>query len=103
MIKSTAAIDRLIAVAAGLTTHRFASTDTASGRDIRSIEVAERRGLVRITGRTNLNRKVVQFELTDLGLERALERALELEIEWAEIIDAKTGRASMIDIIRFTA
>lgn len=90
MIKSTAAIDRMIAAVAGLTT----SSDVAeaSGRQVPSIRAAEKLGLVKITGEFTSRIKTISFELTDLGIERALE----LEELHA---DPKTGKIPFATLI----
>lgn len=71
MIKSTPAIDRLIAAVAGLTTGTDDSS--GSGRQVASVRAAEKRGLVKITGEFTSGTKTISFELTDLGIERAVE------------------------------
>lgn len=83
MIKSTPTIDRMIAAVAGLTT----SSDVAeaSGRQVPSVRAAEKRGLVKIIGEYTAGLKTISFELTDLGIERAVE----LEELYA---DPKTGK-----------
>lgn len=79
MIKITGAMDRIIAIAAGITAHtRFdRSTDglvVVGGRYVTSVRAAAKRGLVTITDEWNDGlRNLIKFELTDLGLERACE------------------------------
>jgi hypothetical protein len=97
MIKTTGAMDRIIAIAAGITAHTKIHSANApeivSGRQIASVRAAAKRGLVKITAeRTDGVRKFVQYELTDLGLERALE----LEELHA---DKETGIIPMLTLI----
>lgn len=97
MIKTTGAIDRIIATAAGITAQaRIASVDNVirmAGREVASVKAAARRGLVTIFSESHngINNQVT-FELTDLGLERAIE----LEELHA---DPKTGIIPLMTLI----
>lgn len=78
MTKTTGAMDRIIAMAAGITTHSVnhdaLSVDRASGRQVASVHAAAKRSLVKITREWhNGLQKQVIFELTEAGLERAIE------------------------------
>ena len=97
MIKTTGAMDRVIATAAGITAHAriHAATeiDHMSGRQVASVRAAAKRGLVKITKEWNDGtRNHVIFELTGLGLERALELE-ELHV------DPTTGIIPMMTLI----
>lgn len=98
MIKTTGAMDRIIATAAGITAHTKIHSANApeimSGRQVSSVRAAARRGLVTIIQEWNNGmHNLVKFELTDLGLERALE----LEELY---VDPKTGIIPMMTLIQ---
>lgn len=78
MIKTTGAIDRVIATAAGITAHAkihpAGDVVRMAGRRVASVRAAAKRGLVTIIDEShNGLQGQVSFELTDLGLDRALE------------------------------
>ena len=80
MTKTTGAMDRVIAAAAGITPHSkihsALDVDCASGRQVASVRAAAKRGLVTIIREWNSGlQNQITFELTDAGFERALELA----------------------------
>lgn len=97
MIKTTGAIDRVIATAAGITAHAkihpAGDVVRMAGRQVASVRAAAKRGLVEIIKEWNDgSRNQISFELTEVGLERALE----LEELYA---DPKTGIIPMMTLI----
>jgi DNA-binding PadR family transcriptional regulator len=97
MIKTTGAQDRIIADAAGITAqvknHSGARPDIAAGRQVPTVRALARAGLVTVINDWYDGvRNHIIFELTDLGLERALE----LEALHA---DPKTGIIPLMTLV----
>lgn len=98
MIKTTGAMDRIIAAAAGITTKTRWDQSAGQpmimgGRQVTSVRAAAKRGLVTIIDQWNDGmRNLIKFELTDLGLDRAIELE-ELHV------DPQTGIIPMMTLV----